>query len=441
MLRNWSQMSKSRQPDARIFFFVAKVCAIIIPLIFISCNDKDDLGPAPVIRSFGPSSGIIGTHVTIRGDQFIPAFSPDSSRQPNTSIITFNGTTAVAEYVHQDSIGKQRINTMVPIGATSGKITATANGITVSSADDFIITVPTYLPNVTVSTVADYGGIDVAIDSKGNLYIANNDLFEIVKIIPDGTRTTLLSTRNDTNRGAPLGITVDTDGNVYATVGNTIRKIFPDGTVMVLAGSVSADFGYADGQGAEARFSIPFGITVDDSGTVYVADLLNYKIRKISPDGTVSTLAGSTSGFTDGQGTSAQFGFPFDVALDGVGNIYVTDGKIRKVTSNGLVTTVAGSTSGYLDGSIANAQFNGPRGIIFDPAGNLYICDSGNFVVRRIAPDGTVVTVAGTTFGNIDGPGSSAKFGQTLGLAMDATGAFYLTQGGGLCCIRKIVIN
>ncbi len=425
-------MSKSPQPNAIIFLFVAKICAFVIPLIFVACNDKDDLGPAPVIRSFGPSSGLIGTPVVILGDQFIPAFSPDSIRQPNTSIITFNGTAAVAEYVYQDSIGKQRINTIVPSGATSGKITATTNGITVSSADEFIITVPTYLPNVTVSTVANYGGFDIATDSNGDLYVSEDFLLEIVKITPDGTISTIWSSSPDAvPREYPRGIAVDTQGNVFAAIGNSVQKISPDGKVVTLAGGTEP--GDSDGAGADARFNYPWGIAVDDDANIYVADLLNCKIRKINSDGIVSTLAGSTCGYKDGQGTSAQFGLTFDVALDGIGNIYVTDGKIRKVTKNGLVTTVVENMpGGYLDGSIANAQFNGPWGIILDPAGNLYICDSENFVVRRIAPDGTVVTVAGSTFGNVDGPGSSAKFGQTKGLAMDATGALYLTQGGGI---------
>jgi sugar lactone lactonase YvrE len=348
----------------------------------------------------------------------------------------------VAEYVYQDSIGKQRINTTVPIGTTSGNITATANGITVSSADEFIITVPTYLPNVTVTTVASYGGLDVSIDTDGNLYVTNNDRFEIVKINPNGTITTLLSTFNDTNRGTPMGITVGNDGYVYATVGNTIRKIFPDGTVIVLAGSTSADFGYADGQGAEARFAIPWGITVDANGIVYVADFLNNKIRKITPDGTVTTLAGSTYGSVDGPSNLAQFAGPIGLTVDSIGNIYVAESsKIRKITPDGTVTTVAGSTGGYYDGPAAEAQFSQPRGIAIDTNGNMYITDHSNFVVRRISPDGMVVTVAGSTFGSVDGPGASAKFCQTSGIAMDASGAIYLTQRGGCGKIRKIVIN
>lgn len=434
-------MCQSFQIAANSFFFLAKICVVAL-LTLLSCSDKDDISPAPVIRSFSPSSGVIGSPVTIFGDLFIPTFSADSNRQPNTSIITFNGTVAVAEYVYQDSIGKQRINTTVPIGATSGKITAMANGITVSSPDDFMITVPIYLPNVTVTTVSDYSGIDLDIDNDGNLYVAENKRLEIFKITQDGTRTTLLSTVNDTNRGAPMGIAADIDGNVYATVGNTIRKILPDGTVIVLAGSMNNDSGYSDGQGAEAQFNIPWGITVDANGIVYVADFLNNKIRKITPDGTVTTLAGSTYGSVDGPSNMAQFAQPIGLTVDSIGNIYVAESiKIRKITPDGTVTTVAGGTGGYYDGPAAEAQFSGPRGIAIDTNGNMYITDHDNFVVRRISPDGMVVTVAGSTFGSVDGPGASAKFCQTSGIAIDASGVIYVTQRGGCGKIRKIVIN
>ena len=157
-----------------------------------------------------------------------------------------------------------------------------------------------------------------------------------------------------------------------------------------------------DGQGASARFNLPTGIAVDNDGNVYVADLFNHKIRKISPDGTVSTLAGSTLGYKDGTGTNAQFGGPLDLALDTEGNVFVTDGvRIRKITSDGQVSTVAGNIQGYLDGTTANARFGQLECISIDTAGNLYVGDVDNttlnyLVVRRIAPDGTVVTVAGS---------------------------------------------
>ncbi len=238
----------------------------------------------------------------------------------------------------------------------------------------------------------------------------------------------------------PVGIALDDDGNVYVTVGNSIRKIKPDGTVTTLAGS-SAN-GYADGLGAEAKFSIPFGIDADANGNVYVADLSNNKVRKITPDGMVSTLAGSTRGSADEPANTAQFDMPIGVTVDPNGVVFVTEAfKIRKITTDGKVTTVAGSTAGYCDGSASTAQFNAPRSVVVDASGNLYITDFGNFVVRRISPDGTVVTVAAGIPGDVDGPGTTAKFCQTAGIAMDASGAIFLTQSGGCGKIRKIVIN
>lgn len=411
---------------------------VVLSLLLCSCNKEDNLGPAPTITGFSPNSGIVGKDLTIYGNHFIPPIDTVANWLTNTSIVTFNGTLAEAERLDQRGLDEQIIYTTVPSGATSGKITVTANGITATSPTDFIVTIPDYLPNVTVSTVSTYGGIDLDIDSDGHIYVAQNDFREIFKINPDGSKTTLLLTEGD----IPMGIAVDSDGNVYATVGNSIRKISPDGTVIVLAGSVGADFGFADGQGSEARFSIPWGITVDGSGIVYVADFSNNKIRKITPDGSVSTLAGSTFGYVDGPASTAQFEGPIGIKVDVAGNVFVTEAhRIRKITPDGHVSTLVGNTPGYYDGPAVEAQLNAPRSITIDPSGYLYFTDLGNFVVRRLSPDGMVNTVAGSTFGDVDGSGADAKFCNPKGITMDANGALYITQGGGCGKIRKIEIN
>ncbi|MFI5173091.1 MAG: IPT/TIG domain-containing protein, partial [Chitinophagales bacterium] len=420
--------------------FIAELLAGVVLITFASCNNNDnpEPEPVPIITSIHPSSGIIGSPVTITGDQFIPTVPPDQGvgPHPNTSIVAFNGIVAEAPYVYQDGEGIQRINTIVPLGATSGKITVTVNDKTLSSLDDFIINIPIYLPNVEVSTVPGWG-LDIAIDSEGSLFLTHNGPNEIIKITPDGIAHTLWSSGTDT----PFGIAVDTQGNVFVTIVNShIIKIDVNGNVTTLAGSTVA--GDVNGQGANARFRIPLGIDVDKDGNLYVADVLNYKIRKITPNGTVSTLAGSTYGHKDGTGANAQFLSPDNVFVDADGNVYVSDAaRIRKVTSDGQVSTVAGSVHGYRDGTIANAEFGNINGMVKDAAGNLYLADEGNYVVRRIAPDGTVVTVAGSTFGYLDGPGSTALFSQPLGMTMDASGHILLTQGGGLYKIRRITIN
>ncbi|MBY0245045.1 MAG: hypothetical protein K2Q03_06300 [Sphingobacteriaceae bacterium] len=248
----------------------------------------------------------------------------------------------------------------------------------------------------------------------------------------------------------PVGIAVDAAGNVYVSdyENQRIRKITPSGTVSTLAGSGTA--GYADGSGATAQFNKPNGLAVDATGNVYVADQMNHRIRKVTPDGTVSTLAGSgTEGFADGNGTSAQFNTPQRLAVDATGNVYVADGgnhRIRKITPSGTVSTLAGSgTAGYADGNGANAQFNYPGGVAVDAAGNVYVADYENHRIRKITPSGTVSTLAGSgkdgfggTYSFADGNGASAEFASPAGVAVDAAGNVYVAQNWRYHLIRKI---
>ncbi len=254
----------------------------------------------PEINSFYPNSGIKGTNVSIIGNNFIPQVPTEEGPGPyvNTSIVKFNGVIAKAGQIYQDSINMQRINTIVPEGVTSGPITVTAMGTTSSSIEDFIVIEPNYLSNVTVSTASDYGGIDVDRDAEGNLYVANNDHKEIVKITPDGTKTIFWS-GDVTSQQTLLGIAVDKHGNVFATIEDSIRKISPDGAFTILAGTTK---GYLDASVNTAQFSDIRGIVVDSSCNIYICDSGNYVVRKISWDGTVVTLAGGLFGNPDGPG-------------------------------------------------------------------------------------------------------------------------------------------
>ena len=424
----------------------------LLALVLLTCQEKiiPDPESAPVITGFSPSSGVIGTPVAIYGNNFVPPVIPRAQWLPNTSIVKFNGSLAVADRLYQmdSSHSVQRLETTVPAGATSGKITITAEGITATSLTDFIVTTPVYVPNVTVTTVASSTsdtvkhGRGVAVDADGNLYVTNWETYTIYKITPDGAVTVLFTTADDSPRESiNFGIAVDNNGNVYAAVGHTICKIAPDGAASTLAGGDTD--GDADGQGVSARFNFPWGVAVDAGGNVYVGDMLNNKIRKITPDGTVSTLAGSTGGFADGQGANARFGIPMGVAVDAGGNIFVADNgnnKIRKITPEGNVTSVAGSTTGYNDGSGDTAQFNAPYGIALDAEGNMYIGDGHNYVIRKVTPGGDVTTVAGSTHGFADGTGASAQFGHTRGVALDTNGIIYAADDD-YGKIRKIVIN
>ncbi len=265
---------------------------------------------------------------------------------------------------------------------------------------------------------------NVALDSAGNLYVADALNDTIRKVTPGGVVTTLAGlagsygSADGTNRTArfnsPAAVAVDTNGNVYVPDEDncTIRKVTPVGTnwvVTTLAGLGGTDAsdnplhpGSADGTNSAARFSYPCGVALDSVGNLYVTDTGNHTIRKVAPVGTnwvVTTLAGKAGspGSADGTNSAARFNTPLGVALDSAGNLYVADfnnDTIRKVTpvgTNWVVTTLAGKAGspGSADGTNSAARFNGPTGVTVDSAGNAYVSDYGNDTIRKVTPVGT----------------------------------------------------
>jgi len=234
----------------------------------------------------------------------------------------------------------------------------------------------------------------------------------------------------------PEGVEVDSSGNVYVADRNNhrIRKITPEGVVSTLAGTGTE--GFVDGAGTSARFNNPIGVALDSSGNVYVADHGNHLIRKITPQGEVSTLAGTAHkpGRTRGESTSAQFNKPIDVAVDSSGYVYVADyhnHMIRKITPEGFVSDFAGTgAAGHVDGPGTRAQFNKPFSVATDSRGNVYVSDEHNHRVRKITPEGVVDTLAGTgTAGSLDhNTGLSAQFYYPNGVATDSWGNVYVTE-------------
>lgn len=242
----------------------------------------------------------------------------------------------------------------------------------------------------------------------------------------------------------PAGLAADAAGNIYVAdaSNNMIRKITPAGVVTTLAGS--GTIGSTNATGAAASFNDPSGVAVDAVGNVYVADYANNLVRKITQAGVVTTVAGSgAAGDKNGTGTAATFNNPTDLAIDNTGNIYVADyvnSMIRKITPAGVVTTFAGSeTIGSDNGTGAAATFDFPFGITIDATGNLYITDSFNFTVRKATPGAVVTTFAGS--GNrdyADGTGTAASFKNLGFVAVDKNGNLYVIDTN---TIRKIDPN
>ena len=229
----------------------------------------------------------------------------------------------------------------------------------------------------------------------------------------------------------PNGVAVDASGNTYVAdrLNHAIRKIDASGSVTTLAGGTS---GFTDGQGAAARFQSPAGVAVDASGNLYVADLYNNAIRKVDTSGNVTTLAGGTFGPTDGTGAAAQFRTPAGVAVDASGNVYVADtynNKIRQITQAGVVSTYAGTgVDSFGDGAALSAAFSYPRGLTLDASGNVYVADSGNNRIRKIS-GGVVSTLAGSgSPGSSDGTGVAALFSDPRGVTIDASGNLYVAD-------------
>jgi len=305
-----------------------------------------------------------------------------------------------------------------------------------------------------------------AVDSAGNVYIADYNHNTVRKITPAGVVTTLagfaggdngVADRDGTGVDArlyyPTGIALDSAGNLYVTeqLGSTVRKITPAGVVSTLAGTFGAP-GSADGTGNAARFYYPCGIAVDSAGNVYVSEILNQTIRKITPGGVVSTIAGApgAKGSADGPGALARFHNPADLAIDNTGNLYVADNlnsTIRKIVLGSSmrdisVSTFAGTAGvvGNTDGTGAAASFNGPYGLSVDGAGNVYVADTYNHTIRKITPARVVTTFAGTAGiqGAADGTGSAAQFNTPTDINVNSAGTLLYVADYGNNEIRKI---
>jgi len=293
-----------------------------------------------------------------------------------------------------------------------------------------------------------FGPWDVAADATGNLYVTDMGNHTIRRITPQGVVSTMAGVAGvegsadglgtDARFRHPYGVAIDSTGDLYiADFGNnTIRRMSPAGAVTTLAGS-PGEIGSVDGSAAAARFAHPSGIAAGIGGIVYVSDWFSHTVRSVTSAATVSTIAGRAfePGTADGVGPTAMFWGPHGTATDGAGNVYVVESgncTVRRISPANLVSTLAGSARacGAADGTGGAARFMHPAGIEWAGAGNLYVADQLNHAIRKLTPTGVVTTLVGALplTGGTDGPGASARFNTPGGLAPDASGNIYVAD-------------
>jgi sugar lactone lactonase YvrE len=304
---------------------------------------------------------------------------------------------------------------------------------------------------------------DVAVDASGNLFIADEGNSRIRKVSTNGIITTVVGNGTPAYAGDggaatnaelcyPECVAVNAFGCLFiADSGNyRIRKVDTNGVIMTVAGNGAWGYSGDGGAATNASLDSPYGVEVDASGNLFIADEGDGRIRKVSTNGIITTVAGNgTNGYSGdgGAATNASLYAPAGVALDASGNLFIADyfnDRIRKVSTNGIITTVAGNgTGGYSGdgGAATNAELNYPRGVALDAFGNLFIADAINQRIRKVSTNGIITTVAGNgTYGFYSGdggPATNAGLRSPSGVAVDAFGNLFIADAGNNC-IRKV---
>ncbi|WP_175471039.1 NHL domain-containing protein [Hymenobacter psychrophilus] len=284
----------------------------------------------------------------------------------------------------------------------------------------------------------------VAVDTAGTVYVAEGGNMAVRKIAPDGEVSTLYGGLERSSAPAravylhhPTGVAVAPSGIVYVSEAssNVIYQITPQGSISLLAGLPSSEGGAVDGRAAEARFNHPSHLAVGPDGTLYVVDESNALVRTISLQGQVSTLVGKLPVYMGPR--DPLLGTPTGVAVDATGTVYVSDGPahvIRRITPAGKVSVWVGEPgrAGDVDGSGRAARFRLPAGLSLDRQGNLYVADLLNSTVRRVSPAGVVTTLVGEAGqqGSTDGQGPAGRLSQPRSVAVGPDGAVYIADWG-----------
>ena len=302
-------------------------------------------------------------------------------------------------------------------------------------------------PAVLASIAQPYG---VAVDAAGNVYIADTDNSRIRKVAPNGTITRFAGTgpgfggdggpATSAQIRKPMGVEVDPLGNVYIAdwENHRIRKVNPTGTITTVAGTGVSGYSGDGGPATLANLNYPRAVAADGSGSFYIVDAGNTRVRKVDPAGTITTVAGTgVSGYSGdgGPATLARLASPFGLELDASGNLYIVDTgnqRVRKVDTSGVITTFAGN--GYAgstgDGGPATAaRFNSPHGVAVDPSGVAYISEYHGSRVRRVDTAGKITLAAGAgPCGGDGGPATAACLTYVTGVAVDGSGSLYIAD-------------
>ena len=285
-----------------------------------------------------------------------------------------------------------------------------------------------------------YVPVDVAVDKGGNIYVADSFNNRVRKISPSGVITTVAGNGTPGFSGdggpatsaqlfAPFGVAVDASGNLFIAdqYNNRVRRVSSMGIITTIAGSGVQGYSGDGGTATNAALNYPVRVALDGGGNVYIADRINFRVRKISSTGAITTVAGNgTNGYSGdgGPATSAQISFPGGIAVDGGGNLYMADPYnhcVRKVSSTGIITTVA----------LSDTQVGLPWGVSLDTSGKLYISDPGSSRILTVSSSGTVTTIAGNGTRGYSGDGGAAvnaKLSLPWGVAVDSRGNVYLAD-------------
>lgn len=295
-------------------------------------------------------------------------------------------------------------------------------------------------------------GNGLAVRGLGDVFFSDSRNLRVRRILPDGSVNTIAGngTSGDfgdgglaisAQFGSPLGLALDPTGNLYFADGfNRVRKISPLGILTTIAGTGTSINSVDNVPATTVSLNSPVGVALDSMGNLFIAEAL--RVRKVSPLGIITTVAGNGSFGYSGDGgpaASAQLSFPTGLAVDSAGNLYFADTgnhRVRRVSAAGIITTVAGNgTYGYSGdgGPATSAQLFSPLGLALDTAGNLYITDSRNERVRKVSPDGKIVTIAGNGapgYSGDGGPASSAQLREPFSIALDSAGNVYVADSG-----------